>query len=221
MPWEWGQCCEHPGLGGILFEIPLWCILHYTFGPSILCYLCMYLTAGAIFVPCSQVAHVILYPNSNKYDSWAKMQIAESVDFASESDFWFHMAFGLTTQIEHHLFPGIGHHCYDTIRHITRDVCKKHGVLHQDVSASTAFSFENLRLPQRLRCTLEAFGGRHSGRPADVRRPEPGHGAGLAEGPVAVTPTCEILIGHTVRASWAHSGPDEFLLVWPPARDRA
>jgi len=127
-------------LGGILFEIPLWCVLHYTFGPSTLCYLCMYLTAGAIFVPCSQVAHVILYPNSKHYDSWAKMQIAESVDFASESDFWFHVAFGLTTQIEHHLFPGIGHHCYDTIRHITRDVCKKHGVLHQDVSASTAFS---------------------------------------------------------------------------------
>ena len=23
---------------------------------------------------------------------------------------------------------GSGHHCYDTIRHITRDVCKKHGV---------------------------------------------------------------------------------------------
>ena len=25
-------------------------------------------------------------------------QIAESVDFAADSDFWFHMAFGLTTQ---------------------------------------------------------------------------------------------------------------------------
>lgn len=95
----------------------------------------MWLTAGAIFVPCSQVAHVILYPNSDKtlvliqgnqsklcsmiftyfhetfrngrnligdsashgatscngtvrHESWAKMQIAESVDFASESDFW-------------------------------------------------------------------------------------------------------------------------------------
>ncbi|CAE7180462.1 DES5 [Symbiodinium pilosum] len=127
-------------LGGILVEIPLWCVLHYMFGPSTLCYLCMYLTAGAIFVPCSQVAHVILYPNSNAYDSWAKMQIAESVDFASDSDFWYHVAFGLTTQIEHHLFPGIGHHCYDTIRLITRDVCKKHGVHHQDVSASIAFS---------------------------------------------------------------------------------
>ena len=27
---------------------------------------CMWLTAGAIFVPCSQVAHVILYPDSDK-----------------------------------------------------------------------------------------------------------------------------------------------------------
>ncbi|CAK9055521.1 Acyl-lipid omega-13 desaturase (CrDES) (Omega13 fatty acid desaturase) [Durusdinium trenchii] len=100
---------------------------------------CMWLTAGAIFVPCSQVAHVILYPDSGEHESWAKMQIAESVDFASESDFWFHTAFGLTTQIEHHLFPGIGHHCYDTCRKITRKVCEKHGVHHSDVSASTAF----------------------------------------------------------------------------------
>ncbi|CAJ1460729.1 unnamed protein product [Effrenium voratum] len=126
-------------LGGIWFEIPVWCLFHYTFGPSMLCYLCMWLTAGAIFVPCSQVAHVILYPDAGQHESWAKMQIAESVDFASESDFWFHMAFGLTTQIEHHLFPGIGHHCYDTVRKLTRKVCAKHGVPHQDVSASTAF----------------------------------------------------------------------------------
>lgn len=126
-------------LGGILIEIPLWCFLHYMFGPSMLCYVCMWLTAGAIFVPCSQVAHVILYPDSDKHESWAKMQIAESVDFASESDFWFHVAFGLTTQIEHHLFPGIGHHCYDTCRKITRKVCAKHGVHHLDVSASAAF----------------------------------------------------------------------------------
>ena len=28
-----------------------------------------------------------------RYDSWAKMQIAESVDFASESDFWWPAAY--------------------------------------------------------------------------------------------------------------------------------
>jgi len=127
-------------LGGILYEIPIWFAFHYYFGPSLFCYLCMYLTAGAIFMPMSQVAHVIVFPASSPAGSWAKMQIAESVDFASESDFWYHMAFGLTTQIEHHLFPGIGHHCYDTIRKLTRGVCAKHGVPHADVSASTALS---------------------------------------------------------------------------------
>eukprot|EP00931_Biecheleriopsis_adriatica_P025735 TRINITY_DN1572_c0_g1_i5.p1 TRINITY_DN1572_c0_g1~~TRINITY_DN1572_c0_g1_i5.p1 ORF type:complete len:439 (+),score=57.32 TRINITY_DN1572_c0_g1_i5:64-1380(+) len=126
-------------LGGLLLEVPTWLFVHYLLGPSLLCYLCMYFTAGAIFVPCSQVAHVILYPDSGKHESWARMQIAESVDFASESDFWYHMAFGLTTQVEHHLFPGIGHHCYDKIRRITRGVCQKHGVHHADVSASKAF----------------------------------------------------------------------------------
>lgn len=31
-----------------------------------LCYVCMWLTGGAIFVPMSQVAHVILYPDSDE-----------------------------------------------------------------------------------------------------------------------------------------------------------
>jgi len=126
-------------LGTLLLEIPVWLSVHYYFGPSLLCYLCMYITCGWVFLPCSQVAHAILYPDSRIHDSWAKMQIAESCDFATDSDFWYHLAFGLTTQVEHHLFPGIGHHCYDQIRLITRDVCKKHGVTHMDVSARKAF----------------------------------------------------------------------------------
>jgi len=144
-------------LGGLAFEIPIWFLVHYFFGPSTLCYLCMWFTAGAIFVPCSQVAHVILYPDTNQHKSWARMQIAESVDFASESDFWYHTAFGLTTQVEHHLFPGVGHHCYDTIRHLTRDICAKHGVHHADVSASTAFSalWQRLVAAEPMRCTKD------------------------------------------------------------------
>eukprot|EP00406_Dinophysis_acuminata_P018808 CAMPEP_0179340848 /NCGR_PEP_ID=MMETSP0797-20121207/69504_1 /TAXON_ID=47934 /ORGANISM="Dinophysis acuminata, Strain DAEP01" /LENGTH=296 /DNA_ID=CAMNT_0021054847 /DNA_START=12 /DNA_END=903 /DNA_ORIENTATION=- len=126
-------------LGGLWIEVPIWCAVHYLFGPSLLCYVCMWFTAGAIFGPCSQVAHLIIYPDSRKHASWARMQIAESADFASESDFWYHVAFGLTTQVEHHLFPGIGHHCYDTIRRLNRTICKKHNVHHNDVSAATAF----------------------------------------------------------------------------------
>lgn len=126
-------------LGGLLLEGPIWILVHWFCGPSSFCYLCMYATTGAIFLPCSQVAHAILYPEQREYKSWAHMQIAESCDFASESDFWYHLAFGLTTQVEHHLFPGIGHHCYDKIRLIVRDVCQKHGVVHMDVSAKKAF----------------------------------------------------------------------------------
>jgi len=126
-------------IGMVLPEIAVWALVHWFAGPSMICYACMWLTAGAVFVPCSQVAHAILYPDNRKYTSWAKLQIAESVDFASESDFWYHMAFGLTTQVEHHLFPGIGHHCYDRIRLLTREVCAKHNVQHYDVSAGTAF----------------------------------------------------------------------------------
>ncbi|CAE8678994.1 unnamed protein product, partial [Polarella glacialis] len=126
-------------VGGLLLECTLWVLGHYFLGPSWLCYLCMYWTCGLIFLPCSQVAHAILYPDVRQHESWAKMQIAESCDFATDSDFWYHVAFGLTTQVEHHLFPGIGHHCYEKIRLITREHCKKHGVVHMDISAKKAF----------------------------------------------------------------------------------
>jgi len=33
----------------------------------------MWLTAGVVFVPCSQVAHAILYPDNQTYTSWAKL----------------------------------------------------------------------------------------------------------------------------------------------------
>mmetsp|Transcript_67717 Transcript_67717/g.182293 ORF Transcript_67717/g.182293 Transcript_67717/m.182293 type:complete len:274 (+) Transcript_67717:1-822(+) len=126
-------------IGQILPEIAVWLFVHLYFGPPLLSYVCFWFAAGLIFVPCSQVAHAILFPDAQQHKSWAKMQIAESCDFASDSNFWYHMAFGLTTQIEHHLFPGIGHHCYDRIRLLTREVCQKHGVQHFDVSAQKAF----------------------------------------------------------------------------------
>lgn len=126
-------------LGGLPLEVALWISVHYYLGPPLLGYLAMYTTAGLIFLPCSQVAHAIIFPDYREHTSWAKMQIAESVDFASESHFWYHVAFGLTTQVEHHLFPGIGHHCYDRIRLLTRRVCKKHGVQHLDITAKKAF----------------------------------------------------------------------------------
>jgi len=125
-------------IGFTIPEVIVWLSVHWFFGPSWWCYLTMAWVAGAIFVPMSQIAHLIVFPDHVKYDSWAKMQIAESVDFAADSDFWFHMAFGLTTQVEHHLFPGIGHHCYRECREVVREVCKKNNVTYYDVTAKKA-----------------------------------------------------------------------------------
>lgn len=126
-------------LGGLLFETPIWFLVHAVFGPSLWSYFCMYAAAGAIFMPCSQVAHAILFPDPRDHPSWARLQIAESADFATDSKFWYHLAVGLTTQVEHHLFPGLGNHCSEEIRHIVRAVCHRHGVQYIDISARKAF----------------------------------------------------------------------------------
>lgn len=125
-------------LGNTVPEVLTWLGVHWFLGPSWWCYLTMFWVAGAVFIPMSQIAHVIVFPDHIKYKSWAKMQISESVDFAAESDFWYHLAFGLTTQAEHHLFPSIGHHCYGECRKVVMEVCKKNGVTYYDVTAKKA-----------------------------------------------------------------------------------
>jgi fatty acid desaturase len=125
-------------LGYAIPEIIIWCYVHWFYGPSLIHYAVMYWVAGAIFLPMSQIAHLIVFPDHKRYDSWAKMQIAESVDFAADSEFWFHLAFGLTTQIEHHLFPSVGEHLLGECRPIVKEVCRKHGVTYMDVTAKEA-----------------------------------------------------------------------------------
>jgi fatty acid desaturase len=127
-------------IGQILPESAVWVGFEYFVVPSLLNYLAFWFFCGAVFVPCSQVAHAIIFPDHNKYNSWARMQVAESVDFATDSEFWFHFAFGLTHQVEHHLFPGLPAYLAEDIRKLTRGVCERHGVVHHQVSAKKAFS---------------------------------------------------------------------------------
>mmetsp|Transcript_21292 Transcript_21292/g.37089 ORF Transcript_21292/g.37089 Transcript_21292/m.37089 type:complete len:797 (+) Transcript_21292:91-2481(+) len=133
-------CPVYYDVGCLIPEAIFWFALHGLFGPSLLGYACMWLTAGAIFVPMSQVAHAILFPEVFPEESWARNQMKTSVNFAARSSFWYHAAFGLTTQIDHHLFPGIGAHCLDDIHdHVVKPICKKHGVPVYDVPAKKAF----------------------------------------------------------------------------------
>lgn len=140
-------CPVYYDVGGLIPEAIFWMALHATCGPSLLGYACMWLASGAIFVPMSQVAHAILYPDPSEDDSWAKAQLKSSVNFAARSSFWYHAAFGLTTQIEHHLFPGIGAHCLDDIHDkVVKPICAKHNVPVYDVSARKALYALWLRL---------------------------------------------------------------------------
>jgi fatty acid desaturase len=135
-----GGCRVDFRIGHILPETAVWLAFHYYFGPSLLNYLSLWFFSGAIFVPCSQVAHAIVFPDHNKHDSWARLQVAESVDFATGSEFWFHFAIGLTHQVEHHLFPGLPAYLAEDLRKLTRGVCERHGVVHHQLSAKKAFS---------------------------------------------------------------------------------
>jgi len=129
-------------IGQLLWETIAWFALHFFFGPSCFHYLCMWMSAGTIFVTMSQIAHAVVYPDSGPKAGWAAKQMRTSINFAPRSSFWYHVAFGLTTQIDHHLFPGISAHCLDDIHDfVVKPVAKKHGIPVYDVSAKTALGF--------------------------------------------------------------------------------
>lgn len=128
-------------IGGLIPETIAFFVIHYLFGPSLFCYLCFWFVGGGIFVIFSQIAHVVLFPDASPAKGWAENQLRTSVNFAPRDPLWYHLAFGLTTQIDHHLFPGIGAHCLDDIHDfVVKPVCKKHGVPVYEVSGPKALS---------------------------------------------------------------------------------
>ena len=63
-------------------------------------------------------------------NSWARQQLATTVDFAPNNPFITWYVGGLNFQIEHHLFPKISHVHYPKIAPIVRQVCEEFGVRH-------------------------------------------------------------------------------------------
>ena len=73
-------------------------------------------------------------PGSNKreetcYDrSWAEMQLASTVDYATDSWFWTVVTAALNHQVAHHLFPGVLQTYYPAITPIVKETCAEFGV---------------------------------------------------------------------------------------------
>jgi len=96
--------------------------------------------AGFEFLPTSQIAHLIVYPGKES-ENWVTQQIKESVNFGvnNNSMFWRIWFFGLNTQLEHHIFPGISHEHHYNISNDVKKVCKKHNIKYKSLTIKEGF----------------------------------------------------------------------------------
>lgn len=63
---------------------------------------------------------------------WAEHQLATTADFARGNPLLTWFVGGLNHQVEHHLFPRVGHRHYPALAAIVREVCARHGIEPHD-----------------------------------------------------------------------------------------
>ena len=69
--------------------------------------------------------------NNQPYErNWAEMQIASTVDYATESWFWTVFTGALNHQVAHHLFPGVLQTYYPQITPIVKRTCAEFGICY-------------------------------------------------------------------------------------------
>ena len=107
---------------------PLWQV--------IVCYVLTSFVASFVLSIVFQVAHCVqeadfpsLPANSNYVNnSWARHQVATTVDFAPDNRLLTWYVGGLNFQVEHHLFPDVCHIHYPALAPIVESVCSQFGV---------------------------------------------------------------------------------------------
>ncbi len=72
---------------------------------------------------------------SKTHGNWAEMQVKTSVNWDTNSYWWTQISGGLNHQIEHHLFPGICHTHYPSIRPIVQQTCNEFNVPYRSESS--------------------------------------------------------------------------------------
>lgn len=91
----------------------------------------------ALCFQCSHVVGEVEWPQPDKegkiHMDWAEMQIATTMDYATDSWFWSVATGALNHQTTHHLFPGISQYYYPQITPIVVAACKKFGVKYNYV----------------------------------------------------------------------------------------
>ena len=65
--------------------------------------------------------------------NWAEMQIATTVDYATESWFWTVFTGAMNHQVAHHLFPGVLQTYYSQITPIVKKTCAEFGIQYNEL----------------------------------------------------------------------------------------
>lgn len=119
------------------------CGYHHGFIKGVAIQMCNFLVVSYLFCLFTQVTHLQedCFPSKEEMSkmSFAKRQIATSLDFATDSPFWGFVSGGLNAQAVHHLFPTVSsvhlRHLYPKFL----QVCQKHGVEPKVANSFSSF----------------------------------------------------------------------------------
>jgi linoleoyl-CoA desaturase len=107
------------------------------------------ITLGTVF----QLAHAVdnvTFTRAPLELSWVEHQVATTTDFARDRRLLTWYVGGLNFQVEHHLFPRVGHRHYPALAPIVREVCARHGVAINDHASVTSALRSHLRFLARM-----------------------------------------------------------------------
>jgi len=109
---------------------------------------------------------------------WAEHQLATTVDFARGNPLLTWFVGGLNHQVEHHLFPRIGHRHYPALAAVVREVCARHGVRpHDHATLGSALAAHVGHLYRLGRPVLDQAPDRRLSLPPLTLDGAPNHGA--------------------------------------------
>lgn len=122
----------------IIIELGLSLFLNINLNWTLSKFLTFIFGIGIIFFPISQFAHfTTIYKKPKRNLSWVENQIFHSLNFETNSRFWNIFSFGLTTQIEHHIFPSVSQTKHHLLSKGIKEICQQYDIPYQSVSIKT------------------------------------------------------------------------------------
>jgi linoleoyl-CoA desaturase len=83
-------------------------------------------------------------------DDWAMHQVRTTADFATSSRLTTWYSGGLNHQVEHHLFPNVGHTHYAALRPLIREAAERHGLHVHDLGSMNSAIRQHLAMLKKL-----------------------------------------------------------------------